>query len=128
MVVSVATVLFAAAAALAQAPSPAAAPQNPSPMVETTRAHERLPRQELEGATRSFAGPGGKSVELFVPSDARTSDTVHLVVHFHGASWIVHQSVARGRPPAVAAVVNLGAGSALYHQTFAHPAVFDSLL
>ena len=124
----VVTPLIAASAVLAQTPPPAAAPQNPSPMVETTRAHERLTRQEIKGATRSFAGPGGKPVELFVPDDARTRDTVHLVVHFHGAAWLPHQAVAQLASPTVAAVVNLGAGSALYHQTFVDPAVFDTLL
>ena len=113
---------------MSQTPPPAAAPQNPSPMVETTRAHERLTRGELKGATRSFTGPGGKTVEIFVPDKPRTRDTVDLVVHFHGASWIPNQAVAQLGSPTVAAVVNLGAGSALYHLTFAAPAVFDSLL
>ena len=84
--------------------------------------------RELEGATRSFAGPGGKTVELFVPDAARTRDTVNLVIHFHGAAWLPHQAAAQLGSPTAAAVVNLGAGSGLYHHTFADPAVFDSLL
>jgi hypothetical protein len=97
-------------------------------MVETTRVHERLRQQELEGAARSFAGPGGKAVELFVPDAARRRDTVQLVIHFHGAAWVAHQAVAQLASPSIAAVVNLGAGSGLYHHTFTNPAVFDSLL
>ena len=117
-----------ASCAVAQTPPPTAAPQNPSPMVETTRAHERLTRVELEGATRSFVGPAGKPVEIFVPDDARTRDTLQLVIHFHGVAWLPHQAVAQLGSPSIAAVVNLGAGSGLYHHTFADPAVFDSLL
>ena len=110
------------------AASPPAATQNPSPMVEQTRAHERLAPMELRGVTRSFAGPTGKPVELFVPDGARTSDMVDLVVHFLGASWLPEQAVARLGGHTVAAVVNLGAGSGVYHRAFADPAAFDSLL
>ena len=114
--------------AAAQATVPPAAAQNPSPMVETTRAHERLAQRELGGTTRSFVGPANRPVELWVPADARTRDTVDLVVHFHGAAWLPEQAVARLGGRRVAAVVNLGAGSGAYHRAFADPAAFDSLL
>jgi hypothetical protein len=114
--------------AAAQAPAPPAASQNPSPMIEETRAHERLTSKELGGTKRSFDGPGGKAVEIWVPDDARTRDTVDLVVHFHGAPWLPEQAVARLGGRTVAAVVNLGAGSGAYHRPFADPAAFDSLL
>jgi hypothetical protein len=127
---------LAAAAALtrlaspvaAQLPAPPAAAQNPSPMVEATRAHERLAQRELPGTTRSFAGPGGKAVELFVPDRARTRDTIDLVIHFHGAAWVAEQAVAGLAVPSLAAVVNLGAGSGVYDRTFSDPTAFDSLL
>jgi hypothetical protein len=127
---------LAAAAALtrlaspvaAQPPAPPAAAQNPSPMVEATRAHERLAQRELPGTTRSFAGPGSKAVELFVPDRARTRDTIDLVIHFHGAAWVAEQAVAGLAVPSLAAVVNLGAGSGVYDRTFSDPTAFDSLL
>jgi hypothetical protein len=127
---------LAAAAALtrlaspvaAQLPAPPAAAQNPSPMVEATRAHERLAQRELPGTPRSFAGPGGKAVELFVPDRARTRDTIDLVIHFHGAAWVAEQAVAGLAVPSLAAVVNLGAGSGVYDRTFSDPTAFDSLL
>src|SRR5205809_6648598 len=109
------------------APPPPAA-QNPSPMVEQTRAHEGLAPMELRGVTRSFAGPAGKPVELFVPDGVRTSDMVDLVVHFLGAPWLPEQAVARLGGHTVAAVVNLGTGCGAYHRAFADPAAFDSLL
>ena len=114
--------------ALAQTPALVVAPQNPSPMVETTRAHERLTPRPVEGTLRSFVGPEGKTVDLLVPHDARASAAVDVIVHFHGAAWLPQQAGARLRRRAVVAVVNLGQGSSTYHRAFADPAVFDSLL
>ena len=106
----------------------AAATQNPSPMTETTRAHERLVQKPLRGTVRSFVGPAGKPVELLVPARATSRGVVDLVVHFHGAAWLPEQAVtALGRNVATA-VVNVGSGSGVYDRAFADPAVFDSLL
>jgi hypothetical protein len=102
--------------------------QNPSPMVETTRAHERLTPREIGGTRRSFEGPGGKPVELWISDALRSSASADLVVHFHGSAWLPEQAVAALGIPAVAAVVNLGAGSGRYSQAFTDPAAFDSLL
>ena len=102
--------------------------QNPSPMTELTRAHERLVRREPGGTVRSFAGPAGKPVELWIPDAARARDTVDIIVHFLGASWLPEQAVADAAPGAVAVVLNLGAGSGIYDRSFRDPAAFDFLL
>jgi hypothetical protein len=128
--------LFLAAAALmarpslaaAQIPVPPAASQNPSPMVEGTRSHERLTPMELGGMARSFVGPGGKPVELLVPDRARSRSVVDVVIHFHGAAWLPEQAVARLDDHTVTAVLNLGTGSGAYDRAFSDPASFDSLL
>lgn len=112
----------------AQTPAPPAPSQNPSPMADATRAHERLAPKQLEGTMRSFVGPSGKAVELFVPNGAGTGEAVDLVVHFHGATWLPEQAVAGLGGHTMAAVVNLGTGSGTYHRAFADPAVFDTLL
>ena len=114
--------------AAAQISTAAAASQNPSPMVEETRAHGRLAPKELGGAVRSFVGPAGKPVELWIPDRTQLDDTIDLVVHFHGAAWLPEQAVAGLGRNTVAAVVNLGAGSGTYHRAFDDPAAFDSLL
>ena len=100
------------------------ATQNPSPMAESTRAHERLTPRTLAGVSGSVTGPNGRPVEVFIPDAARTRTAVDLVMHFHGAAFIPQQS-GEG---AVVTVVNLGAGSGVYHRAFTEPAVFDSLL
>jgi len=110
----------------AQVPLPAS--QNPSPMVETTRAHERLTQQAPRGTIRSVVGPGGKPLELMVPASAPTTDAIDLVIHFHGAAWLPHQAVAGLGDRSVSVVVNLGAGSGIYHRAYADSLAFDSLV
>jgi hypothetical protein len=105
------------------------APQNPSPMVESTRAHERLTPQPLAGITQTYPdGPAGRPFELFIPHRLQRGSTFDLVVHFHGAAFLPHRAVADANGHSVAAVLNLGAGSGVYHRAFADPSVFDSLL
>lgn len=108
--------------------TPAPASQNPSPMVEGTRAHERLTESPQAGATHSIAGPLGRPAELFIPAIASGADSVDLVVHFLGAAWLPEQAVARLRRRTVVAVVNLGAGSGVYQRAFTDTTAFDSLL
>ncbi len=115
-------------AGAAGASAPPAASQNPSPMADATRAHERLTQRNLDGVVRTFAGPMGKPVEVYVPDGARTHDTLDLVVHFHGAEWLPEQAVAGINDYTVAAVLNLGTGSGVYDRSFSDPASFDSLL
>lgn len=110
------------------AQNPPPRPQNPSPMVEHTRAHERLTQKELGGIYRSFIGPLDKPVELWMPDDVRKREVFDLVLHFLGAAWLAEQAVAALRQPAVAAVVNSGPGSGVYDSMFKEPVVFDSLL
>ncbi len=125
--------LHAASAAVSlasaqQATVPPAAPQNPSPMTESTRAHERLTERPLAGFARSVPGPAGRPVDILIPARARSRDQFDLVIHFHGAAWLAHQAVSSRGDGAVSAVVNLGAGSGAYHRAFTDPVVFDSLL
>ena len=127
LVSALALVSFLTAPLCGQSGRPIAT-QNPSPMVEYTRAHERLTAQPRDSVALSFAGPGGKPVDLFVPAPLRAHDAFDLVVHFHGASWLAHQAVAASDARSVTAVVNVGAGSGGYDRAFADPASFDTLL
>ncbi len=107
---------------------PPPAPQNPSPMLESTRVHERLTTRVLGGTARSFHGPVGKPVEVWVPDRARSRDAFDVVIHFHGASWLPHQAVASLGSRTVAVALTLGAGSGIYDRSFSDPMVFDTLL
>ena len=120
--------LLSTSAAAQTPPLPAPTPQNPSPMVEHTRAHARLEAPGAVGTRRTFEGPLGKPVTVFVPHGTRRAGPLRLVVHFHGASFVPEHAVARLKKSAVLATVHLGAGSGLYERTFAEPSVYDSLL
>lgn len=121
-------VIVVSSLATAQTPAPPAASQNPSPMVEATRAHERLAPKELGGTVRTFVGPAGKPVEMLIPDHAKTRDVFDLVVHFHGSAWLAEQAVAGIDDHTVTCVVNGGSGSGGYDRAFSDPAAFDSLL
>jgi hypothetical protein len=97
-------------------------------MVEYTRAHERLTPRDLAGTRRTFVGPLGKPVEVFVPAGTRRADALHLVIHFHGGAFLPEDAVARLGHDAVAAVVNIAPGSGAYDRAFSDPAAFDTLL
>lgn len=102
----------------------AAAPpdQNPSPMVEHTREHPRLKEERPEGR-REKLDVG----TLFLPADLKAEGKVPLVVHFHGAPWLVEVAAARHGKTAVLSV-QLGAGSGVYAKAFADPQRFGKLL
>jgi hypothetical protein len=121
-------VLGSATPSIAQVAVPPAATQNPSPMVEHSRAHERLDTRELAGTRRTFLGPLSKPVEVFVPAATRNADALHLVIHFHGGAFIPEYAVSQLGADNVVAVVNLAPGSGVYDRTFSEPAAYDSLL
>lgn len=99
--------------------------QNPSPMSDTTRPHPRLveSRPAGERATLTLG-------ELYLSTRATARDrlAMPLVVHFHGASWLIEQHVARSASHAALVTVNLGAGSSRYAAPFADAAAFSALL
>jgi hypothetical protein len=114
-------------AAFAQA-APPPATQQQSPMVETTRAHERLTERAVGGELRSLNGPGGRPMSLWIPEAVSRRSNNHILIHFHGAAWLPVQAAAPLKDPPVVVVVNLGAGSSAYDRAFANPTAFDSLL
>ena len=110
----------------AQVPPPAA--QNPSPMIEHTRRHERIEPRELAGVKRTFTGPLDKPVEVFVPRGTKHADALNLVVYFHGSPFVPEYAVSKLGHDHIVAVVSLAPGSGVYDRTFSDPAVYDSLL
>lgn len=107
--------------ALAQAQSA----QNPSPMSDTTRPHPRL--AEARAAGERVALSVG---QLFVPGRAirQKAATMPLVIHFHGAPWLIEQHIASAAPHAALVTVHLGSGSARYAAPFAEPTRITTLI
>jgi hypothetical protein len=120
--------LVAVRAAPAQTTTPPAASQNPSPMVEHSRAHERIAQRELPGLRATFNGPLGKPVSVFIPEAARKAKAVRLVVHFHGSAFLPEYAVTQAGKDYITAVLQLGSGNGVYDASFSNPAVFDTLV
>jgi hypothetical protein len=123
--------------------------QNPSPMSDTTRAHQRLEQHAIEGVqfTVELPSPGAsrhpqrrepsprlrgegrvRGVDVLVTPRALAAHEAELVIHFHGAPWVPFQAALSLDRPLVVAAVNVGQGGGIYDRTFADPAVFDRLL
>ncbi len=122
---------FAPPASLAQAPAtaknpasqaPSAAAQNPSPMVEHTRAHPRLTQQSPPGDRYPLP-----LSTLFVPQGLHRNRPATLLFFFHGGDWLPELAASQQHQMAVVRV-QAGAGSGSYVQLFLDPTRFLSLI
>jgi len=115
-----------------QTAPPSPIPQNPSPMVEHTRnARAHRARGELKRhERRTFDGPIGKPVELFIPAGTRGTNGLHLVVHFLGAGIRAggspYRNLARTMWSRVVQQLVQAPGCMIAHS--ACPLAYDSLL
>jgi len=109
--VRMAAILLACAGAWAQQA------QNPSPMVEHTRRHQRL-AEEHPGGRREKLELG----TLYVPERSRPV----LLFFFHGGTWLPEVAAERNRLSVVS--VQAGAGSATYARLFQDPGRFLRLV
>ena len=110
------------------APPPTPATQNPSPMVEHTRTHQRVAQKALAGRRFTIEGVLEKPVEVLITAAAAASDRVEYLLHFHGAPWLAMQGAEESGRPFVVLAVNLGGGGNRYSSAFADAAVFERLL
>lgn len=108
--------------ALAQQPTP----QAPSPMVDHTRPHPRIQQTEVVG--RRVDLKTLKGARLFVSPRVNPNSPVPLLIHFHGAPWLVERHVSLYLPKTALINVQLGAGSGVYRRPFEDPKLFLNLL
>lgn len=113
------------------APVPVAAPaprsQNPSPMIETGRRHERIPTGQPAGAAFKIDSIFSKPVDVFIPEDAGTGDRT-LLIHLFGASYLPMRAASATSPRTVVAIVNLGGGSSSYEGPLSDSVRWSSLI
>jgi exopolysaccharide biosynthesis protein len=109
-------------AVFAATPEQAGTPQNPSPMVEHTRAHPRLQAETPQGRREKLA-----LGELFLPAKLKLKSPTPLLVFFHGPAWIPEVAAARDGRMAVVAI-QIGSGSQVYARAFRNPKFFGALL
>jgi len=95
--------------------------QNPSPMVEHTRAHDRLKEETLPGRREKL-----ELGTLFIPQGLKTADRVPLLFFFHGGTWL--PEVAAAENGAAVISVQAGSGSGTYTRLFENPDRFLALL
>jgi hypothetical protein len=110
---------------------PAPRAQNPSPMVEHSRRHERVQPGQPPGITFTIDSALSRPVDVFIPdrpSATGETDERTLLVHFFGASYVPMHAVASAPGRYVLAVVNLGGGSAAYERPLSDSAVWSNLL
>lgn len=96
--------------------------QAPSPMVEHTRAHERLQKQTLAG--ERIATPLG---QILMPGRGHPRK-LPLIIHFHGEPWVVEESIRKAMPKAAVLAVQLGSGSRVYGDGVADPSILPAIL
>jgi len=119
------SVLHAQTPAAPTNPVPSASPvtaQNPSPMVEHTRAHPRLTKQSPPGEHDLL--PLGT---LFLPQGLRRNRRSTLLFFFHGGDWLPELAASHQHQMAVITIQG-GAGSGSYVRLFQDPARFLSLV
>jgi hypothetical protein len=92
-------------------------PQNPSPMVEHTRAHRRLPEQHPPGRRETL-----ELGTLYLPPGRPRA----LLFFFHGGTWLPEVAAARNRVAVV--TVQAGSGSSTYARLFEDQSRFERLL
>jgi hypothetical protein len=107
---------------------PAPLPQNPSPMADSIRAHERVEDRAYPGVRATIDDLLPQPVHLFLPKKLETVDECALLVHFHGEPFVSEYAVHVAALPHALAVVNLGAGSGVYERPFSAAGLFAELL
>lgn len=98
------------------------ASQNPSPMVEHTRAHPRL-KQESPNGRREKLELG----TLFLPAKLKLKSRVPLFLHFHGGTWLPEVAATKAGNTAVLSI-QIGAGSGAYAKPFTDLTLFSRLI
>lgn len=100
--------------------------QIPSPTTVNTRRHPRIPKQEVPGRRVELKALQG--AVLFAGPRVNAEKAIPLIVHFHGAAWLIEAHIARHLPRAALVTVNLGAGSSSYGRPFVEPDLFQNLI
>lgn len=91
--------------------------QNPSPMTEQTRAHDRLSPKTVNGIRR------GRALHIGHPGP-----TSPVIVHFHGEGWIPEQSAAKVYSDVTVVGIQLGGSSLSYQEAYKTPEALQALL
>jgi len=102
--------------------------QAPAPSV-TPEKREIPPEQRADyKLKRDGRSPVGGGVLTVSPSFRSDDGAFDLIMHFHGNTQLVEESVGAAKLNALVYVVNLGTGSGVYEDRYTQPAIFDDAL
>jgi len=104
------------------------AAQNPSPMEEHIRPHERVDGSECRSIRLKLDSFFVNPIDVFIPDHLKEGDTVDLVIHFHGSSIVTEWAACSNGRNLVVVSVNLGSGSSTYEHPFLEEELFPELL
>lgn len=102
------------------------APQNPSPMSESIRPHERIPKTNYPGKHLEINDIFESPAHLFIP-DNNVQDSISLLIHFHGSHEIADYAI-KNKSGWAALTLNLGSGSSAYSRPLEQADAFYKLL
>lgn len=105
---------------------PGPPPQTPAPTPDQSRPHPRVKQTEVSGRRVDLKSLPGAT--LFITPSVNPNKPVPLLIHFHGAPWLIEIHIARHLPKAALIAVQLGAGSSAYRRPFEKPELFRELL
>lgn len=92
--------------------------QCPSPMVDHSRAHERVKIDKVSGKRFEIEGLLSEPIEAYLPEHSFETDSLRLLIHFHGAAYVPINAVEKSRKTYFLASINLGSGSSVYEEAF----------
>lgn len=95
-------------------------------MVDHARPHPRVTQTEANGRRVDLKSLSGAT--LFIGSRVNPNNPVPLLIHFHGARWLIERHVASYLPKVALITVQLGAGSSAYRRPFEQTDLFRDLL
>lgn len=97
-------------------------------MQESSRRHGRIAEKPFQGMRFSLDGILPKSIDVFLPEKNLRGDSFLLLLHFHGAPFVVHHAATEFPGNVIATTINLGAGSRVYENGFADSTKFEIIL
>src|SRR5262249_60580937 len=95
-------------------------------MVEDTRPHPRIAQADANG--RRIELKSLKGARLFISPGVNPNKPVPLIVHFHGAPWLIELHIAHHLQRTALITVQLGAGSSAYRRPFDQTELFKSFM
>lgn len=100
--------------------------QNPSPMQESIRSHDRVSANSCDGKRINWMLQD-KKVQLFVPINTTFESGLDLIIHFHGLSSVTEYAICK-KNTQVMVTISGGSGSSSYEKLFINGDNFTDLL